>query len=427
MRTGPSALSTLFIVLLFLAMDAYVFVAIRSIVANFSPKWKTVIYTLYWVVSAIILASVLFYSKIPWEKFMLARSYYITVAVGVFFAKALVIVFLLIDDGRRGVLWVIEKVRSAPAVALVEQGKEEASGISRSQFLMKTGLLLGGTMLGTLLYGLSNKYNYHVRKVRLTFKNLPAAFKGMTIVQISDVHSGSFSDKEAVMKGVELIRAQKPDLVVFTGDLVNDKSDEMDNYISVFNQIKAPMGVYSTLGNHDYGDYYPWPDYDEKKQSVLKAKNLERLKSIHGEMGWRLLMNEHVVLEKDGEKMALLGIENWSANPRFPRKGDMKAAYEGTADIPFKILLSHDPTHWDAQVRSDYQDIDLMLAGHTHGMQFGVEIPFFKWSPAQYIYKQWAGLYQDGKQSLYVNRGFGFLGYPGRVGIMPEITVIELV
>ncbi len=426
MRAGPNLASTFIIFLILLAVDAYVFVAIRSIVSGFPPRWKALIFSIYWLMSALVLASILFYSKIPWEKFMQARSYFITFAFGLLMAKALVVVFLLADDGRRAVMWVVEKFRSAPAVAAVEASRE-MQGISRSQFLMKTGLLLGGSMLATLLYGLSNKYNYHVRKIRLTFRNLPEAFRGMTIVQISDVHSGSFTNREAVKRGIELIHAQKPDLVVFTGDLVNDRAEEMKDYISVFSEVKAPMGVFSTLGNHDYGDYYPWPDYDEKRHSVMKTENLERLKAIHGELGWRLLMNEHAVLERNGEKIALLGVENWSANPRFPRKGDLASAYTGTADIPFKILLSHDPTHWDAQVRKEYQDIDLMLAGHTHGMQFGVEIPFFKWSPAQYMYKQWAGLYQDGKQSLYVNRGFGFLGYPGRVGIMPEITVIQLV
>ena len=426
MRAGPNLASTFIIFLILLAVDAYVFVAIRSIVSGFPPRWKALIFSIYWLMSALVLAAILFYSKNPWEKLMQARSYFITFAFGLLMAKALVVVFLLADDGRRAVMWVVEKFRSAPAVAAVEASRE-MQGISRSQFLMKTGLLLGGSMLATLLYGLSNKYNYHVRKIRLTFRNLPEAFRGMTIVQISDVHSGSFTNREAVKRGIELIHAQKPDLVVFTGDLVNDRAEEMKDYISVFSEVKAPMGVFSTLGNHDYGDYYPWPDYDEKRHSVMKTENLERLKAIHGELGWRLLMNEHAVLERNGEKIALLGVENWSANPRFPRKGDLASAYTGTADIPFKILLSHDPTHWDAQVRKEYQDIDLMLAGHTHGMQFGVEIPFFKWSPAQYMYKQWAGLYQDGKQSLYVNRGFGFLGYPGRVGIMPEITVIQLV
>jgi predicted MPP superfamily phosphohydrolase len=184
--------------------------------------------------------------------------------------------------------------------------------------------------------------------------------------------------------------------------------------------LKAPMGVYSTLGNHDYGDYEQW---DSKEQ---KAQNLERLKQIHGELGWKLLMNEHVVFERGEDKIAVIGIENWSAKARFPKYGKLPEAYTGTENIPFKILMSHDPSHWDAEVRPQYKDIDLMLAGHTHGMQFGVELPWLKWSPVQYVYKQWAGLYEEKNQKLYVNRGFGFIGYPGRVGILPEITLIEL-
>ncbi|WP_341843411.1 metallophosphoesterase [Chitinophaga caseinilytica] len=431
MRAGPNLLSTILLVIIMLALDAYVFYALRSLMANAAPRLRGVVFTLYWVLSAVVMASIVFYGKIPWAKFMQARAYYLTFAFSFSFSKLMVALFLFIDDGRRAVMWVVEKVRSAPAVAAAvqarEEGNRETEGMSRSRFLLKSGFLVGGTLMGTLLYGLSNKYNYHVRKLRLAYPNLPSAFKGLKIVQISDIHSGSFNDKEAVKRGVELIQAQKPDLVLFTGDLVNDRSLEMDDYLDVFDKINAPMGVFSTLGNHDYGDYYPWPDYDNNRRSRLKAQNLETLKGIHAKMGWRLLMNENKILEKDGQQIALLGVENWSMNPRFPRLGDMKAAYEGTREVPFKILLSHDPTHWDGQIRTEYPDIDLMLAGHTHGMQFGVEIPFFKWSPAQYIYRQWAGLYEEGKQRLYVNRGFGFLGYPGRVGILPEITVIELV
>ena len=214
--------------------------------------------------------------------------------------------------------------------------------------------------------------------------------------------------------------AQKPDLILFTGDLVNDRHTEMEDYIDVFSQLKAPMGVYSTLGNHDYGDYVKW---DSKAE---KIENLEQLKHVHAKLGWRLLMNEHVILEKGEDKIALLGIENWSAKGNFPKYGKMDLAHPGTETFPFKILMSHDPSHWEAEVQSKYPDIDLMLSGHTHGMQFGVELPGIKWSPVQYMYKQWAGLYEEGKQKLYVNRGFGFIGYPGRVGILPEITVIEL-
>ena len=242
----------------------------------------------------------------------------------------------------------------------------------------------------------------------------------MKIVHISDIHSGSFTDKKAVEKGIQKILDEKPDLILFTGDLVNDHADEMTEYASVFARLKAPMGVFSSLGNHDYGDYRTWTSEKEK------ADNHTRLKQLHADMGWRLLMNEHLPLEKDGQQIAIMGIENWSAKANFARYGKMAEAYAGAEKYPFKILLSHDPSHWEAEVREKYKDVDLMLSGHTHGMQFGVEIPGFRWSPVQYVYKQWAGLYEKENQKLYVNRGFGFIGYPGRVGILPEITVIEL-
>ncbi|MFL5742710.1 MAG: metallophosphoesterase, partial [Flavisolibacter sp.] len=210
-----------------------------------------------------------------------------------------------------------------------------------------------------------------------------------------------------------------------TGDLVNDRALEMDNYFDIFSQLKAPMGVYSILGNHDYGDYY-WGHNPTGPDAIDKRDNLERLKKLQADMGWRLLLDEHVLLERNSEQIALIGIQNWSALKRFPKYGNLKKAYAGTESLPFKILMSHDPTHWDAEVRPLYADIDLMLAGHTHGMQFGVEIPGFKWSPVEYVYKQWMGLYEEGTQKLYVNRGYGFIGYPGRVGILPEITLIEL-
>src|SRR6202012_3214710 len=240
------------------------------------------------------------------------------------------------------------------------------------------------------------------------------------IVQLSDIHSGSFTNRAAVNRGIDRVLAEKPDLILFTGDLVNDTAAEMTDYKEVFARLQAPMGVFSTLGNHDYGDYVWWASPE------LKAANLEQLKQIQRDMGWRLLVNEHLALEREGQQIALIGIENWSAKARFPKYGKMSQAYAGTEKYPFKILMSHDPSHWDAEVRPHYPDIDLTLAGHTHGMQFGVELPWLKWSPVQYIYNEWAGLYEKDRQKLYVNRGFGFIGYPGRVGVLPEITVIEL-
>lgn len=412
------------LILVIICLDIYVFMGIRAVMNGYSPRARGLVYGGYWLVSGACLLTIILLPYLNWHDWKpIVRSYVMAVLVGLVVAKLLTVVFLLADDVRRGVQWLVERFRSSPPPA---PGEPPASGITRSQFLTKMGLLMGGGLFATLTYGFSNKYNYRVRKLKLAFKNLPPAFKGLRIVQLSDIHSGSFNNKAAVEKGIALVNEQQADLVLFTGDLVNDRAREMDHYMEVFNKVTAPMGVYSTLGNHDYGDYYPWPDRDETGYSPQRTENLERLKQIHGELGWKLLMNEHVVLERQGQQIALIGIENWSAMSRFPKYGDLKKAYDGSAHIPFKILLSHDPTHWDAQVRTEFSDIDLMLAGHTHGMQFGVEIPGIKWSPAQYFYKEWAGLYKQGAQRLYVNRGFGFLGYPGRVGILPEITVIEL-
>jgi uncharacterized protein len=323
----------------------------------------------------------------------------------------------LVDDFRRGVQWVAGKVLFTNTEVETIQDSDK---ISRSLFLSWIGLAAGGGLFGSLIYGFSNKYNYQVVKQRLRFQNLPAAFNGLKIVQISDVHSGSFNNKGAVQQGVDKILKLKPDLILFTGDLVNNKAEEMLDYIDVFKQLAAPLGVYSVLGNHDYGDYVQW---ESKEQ---KTENLDRLKQVHGQMGWRLLLNENVLIERDGHKIALLGIENWSAKANFPKYGKMDQAHPGTEEVPFKILMSHDPSHWEAEVLNKYNDIDLMLSGHTHGMQFGVEVPWLRWSPVQYVYKQWAGLYESGHQKLYVNRGFGFIGYPGRVGILPEISLLEL-
>lgn len=421
MRSG---LNSVVLILLIICLDIYVFMGIRAIMNSAAaPRTRTLVYGGYWLVSITCLATIILLPYLNWHDWKpIVRSYVLAILIGLVMAKLLTVIFLLVDDVRRGVTWIIQQFGSSKA----GQPAEVTGGITRSQFLTKMGLLMGGSLFATLTYGFSNKYNYRVHKIKMAFKNLPPAFKGLRIVQLSDIHSGSFNNKAAVQKGIELVNAQQADLVLFTGDLVNDRAMEMDHYMDLFSQIKAPMGVYSTLGNHDYGDYYPWPDRDTSGFSKQRAENLDRLKQVHGEMGWRLLMNEHVLLEREGQQIALLGIENWSAMSRFPKYGDLKKAYEGAAHAPFKILLSHDPTHWDAQVRPEYPDIDLMLAGHTHGMQFGVEIPGVKWSPAQYFYKEWAGLYKQGAQRLYVNRGFGFLGYPGRVGILPEITLIEL-
>lgn len=409
----------LIIATIILLIDVYVFQAVKIVSANASDKIKIVIYSGYWFITAATLFILLSFPFIQiFQTSKIIRNYVFAILAGLFFAKLLTSVFLLSDDIRRLIVLITHQFKNSPNTGIASISD---NSISRSVFLSWLGIGIGGGLFGTLLYGFSNKYNYQLRKVKLSFSNLPASFKGLKIIQISDIHSGSFQNKHAVQKGVDLILKQKPDLILFTGDLVNDRHEEMFDYIDVFNRLKAPLGVYSTLGNHDYGDYVSWPSEEEKQ------KNLEELKKIHAQLGWRLLMNEHVILEKNNEQIALLGIENWGAKGNFPKYGKMNEAYPGTEKYPFKILMSHDPSHWDAEVKPKYPDIDLTLSGHTHGFQFGVENPYFKWSPVQWMYKEWAGLYEDGKQKLYVNRGFGFLGYPGRVGILPEITLFELV
>ncbi|MGN6293396.1 MAG: metallophosphoesterase [Chitinophagaceae bacterium] len=399
-------------------LDFYVYQAVKVVSASAGSRTRLIIHYGYWVLSAGAIVTLLILPYLHFDhQSKLARSTIFAMIAGIFFAKVLAAVFFLIDDIRRGIQWVAGKLFfSNTEGEALQQGEK----ITRSIFLSWTGMLVGGGLFGSLIYGFGNKYKYQLKRMSLAFENLPASFKGLKIVHISDIHSGSFTDKKAVQKGVEKIMKEKPDLILFTGDLVNNTADEMEDYMDVFNQLNAPMGVYSTLGNHDYGDYMEWNSPEEKKA------NLARLKQVHAELGWRLLMNEHVSFQKGNDTIALLGIENWSSKANFPKYGDMKKAHAGTDIYPFKILMSHDPSHWDAEVRKSYTDVDLMLAGHTHGMQFGVELPGFKWSPVQYVYRQWAGLYEEGKQKLYVNRGYGFIGYPGRVGILPEITVIEL-
>jgi predicted MPP superfamily phosphohydrolase len=408
--------SWIFIVIMLL-LDFYVFQAVKMVTANLTPKLKWFIYSAYWSFTVV---AIVFFIASPYLKSaslpVFIKSYLLPIVIGFFIAKLVAALFFLMDDLRRIMQW-----GGKAAISALSSGNPSTNNdITRSVFLSWLGLGVGGGLFGTLLYGFGNKYKYRIEKVKLSFDNLPASFKGMRIVQISDIHAGSLDDKAAVEKGIQKIMDQSPDLILFTGDLVNNEASEMKELASAFSKLKAPMGVYSILGNHDYGDYKQWSSAEEKKL------NLDTLKSIHGEMGWRLLLNEHVVLEKDNDKIALIGVENWGAKGNFSKYGNLKQAYEGAEQHAFKLLMSHDPSHWEAEVCKTFVDIDLMLAGHTHGMQFGVEIPGFKWSPVQYMYKQWAGVYEKNNQKLYINRGFGFLGYPGRVGILPEITLIEL-
>jgi len=291
----------------------------------------------------------------------------------------------------------------------------------RRVFVSKMALALAAIPFSSLIYGMTfGRYNYKVIKQQIFFPDLPDAFDGFTITQISDVHSGSFDNPEKINYAIDLVNEQNSDMILFTGDIVNTDAKEMYPWIESFNRIKKhPYGKYSVLGNHDYGEYVTWPT------EAAKEKNFKNIKNLYGQIDFKLMLNENAYIEKDGDKIALVGVENWGV--KFKKAGDLHKASEGLSKEDFKIVMSHDPSHWDAEINKHAKDFHLTLSGHTHGLQFGIEIPgYFKWSPAQYVYDQWAGLYEKAGKYIYVNRGFGYHAYPGRVGIMPEITVIEL-
>ncbi|KAF2520027.1 metallophosphoesterase [Flavobacterium salilacus subsp. salilacus] len=291
----------------------------------------------------------------------------------------------------------------------------------RRKFVSQVALGLAAIPFLSLLYGVTKgKYNFKVRKKTIYFPDLPDNFDGLTITQISDVHSGSFDDPDEISHAIDLINEQKSDIILFTGDIVNTHATEMHPWVETFKRIAPPaFGKYSVLGNHDYGEYVTW-DTEKEKQD-----NFEAIKDLHRQIDFKLLLNANVKIEKDGQQIALVGVENWGHN--FKKAGDLPKASEGLTPEDFKILMSHDPSHWEYEVKDNHNNYHLTLSGHTHGLQFGIEVPgFIKWSPVQYIYKQWAGLYENAGRYVYVNRGFGFHAYPGRVGIWPEITVLEL-
>ena len=395
----------LFFIAILVCMDLYIFIALRHLITDSNTLTKWILTTIYWSISLISISYFLAFFIVGTD--WLSKSaivYWRTLAMIGIGAKIPILGILFIDDIRRFITWTIN------------------SDSSRLDFLVKTGFILGGIPLISLVYGLiRNPYRYKLYKSKVPIKGLPASLDGLRIVQISDIHSGSFTFKEPIKNAIEIINQQNADVVFFTGDLVNSVAAEMEPYIDVFDKISSKYGVYSILGNHDYGDYHAW------KTREQKVANMVLLKDIHKRLGWDLLLNEHRLLNIEGASLGIIGVENISGKLHFKVYGDLSVAHQDCPDCDVKILLSHDPSHWDKEVIKAYKDIDLTLSGHTHGMQFGIEIPgFIKFSPIQFVYKKWAGLYKEGNQYLYVNRGLGFLGYPGRVGILPEITLLEL-
>ncbi len=383
------------------------FYASRSLKTLKVPRW---VEWLFWLITIEVVIYLLYHwfcrGKVVWSA---PQQYAIAGLLTWLIICLFVTLPLLLEDITQLIKAIFRKPTNTPRIP------------SRRKFVSTLGWGLAAIPFASILYSIfKGKYNYKVWKYTLYFDNLPKAFDGYRITQISDIHCGSFDNYEKIRYGVELINSQKSDVILFTGDLVNNLANEVHNWKSLFATLQAPDGVFSIMGNHDYGDYSSWETPEAKQQ------NLEHLFQLQKQMGWQLLLNEHCYLERDGEKIALIGVENWG-HGRFSKYGDLNKAMEGINTEDFKILMSHDPTHWQEVVLPENKDIQLTLSGHTHGMQCGIEIPgWLKWSPSQYIYKYWGGMYEEGGKYLNVNRGFGYHAFPGRLGVWPEITVIEL-
>ena len=401
--------------LTFIGIDYYIYRSLLLIFHRAKPQLKKILSFVYWTIMILLVIGLISFRYVDPTK--LPKGVHVMILGSVminFCSKLFALVFILLD----GIYWGVKKAWSK----WLRKPRTESSGpkITRSQFLARSAVIASAVPVATMGFGIiSGAHDYRVRRRTIYLPNLPKSFDGITIGQLSDIHSGSFFNKTAVQGGVEMFMKKKPDVVFFTGDLVNSLSIEVKEYFDIFKKVKAPMGVYSTLGNHDYGTYHDW------KSEEARKKNDDLMFAAHKELGWDLLMNENRFLTQSGDKIGVLGVENWGAG-RFIKKGRLDLAHQNTQDAAVKLLLSHDPSHWDAQIRPDYPDIDVTFSGHTHGFQFGIEIGDFRWSPSQYIYNQWADLYQEGNQYIYVNRGFGYIGYPGRIGITPEVTIIEL-
>ena len=397
-----------FFIIIYTLIDLYALQAIRTLTKNF---WITGVYLL---VSLVIIVSLYFLlnSNSPTHFSQPPISYLFGLFLVLIIPKLLVIIFMLGEDITRLISGLYFKIFTNEQNFYIP---------SRRKFLSTLALGVAAIPFSTLLYGMiKGKYNFKVLKYELEFADLPEAFNGFTMTQISDIHSGSFDNKNKISYAVDLINQQDSDAIFFTGDLVNNVADEMDDWKELFSNLSAKEGVFSVLGNHDYGDYIRWNSEEEK------LKNLNKLKKIQSEMGWNLLLNENFYIKRNNQKIAIVGVENWGENG-FKQAGDLDAACKNINNSDFKVLLSHDPSHWKSRVKNDDRNFQLTLSGHTHGMQFGIEIPgWIKWSPVKYRYENWAGIYEEKGRFINVNRGFGFLGYPGRVGIWPEITVIKL-
>lgn len=405
------ALTVLFLI------DLYAFQAVSTSLAGLKAGTAKIIKIIYWIISIglllWLLVTVLTFSRSTGPK---SVHYLLFGTVILFLVPKLIIIVMLLGEDifrilRSGWMYVYDKIYPTGGSVHME---------SRRTFISRIALAIAAIPFASILYGITKgKYNFKVHSAEIFYDDLPEEFDGFKVVQLSDFHAGSLDNHDEIQRGLDIVAAQKADVILFTGDLVNNLANEISPFVSMFSRLQAPYGKFSVLGNHDYADYVSWPSLSKKKI------NMEELFSFQEKMGFRLLKNESVKIQKGNASISIIGVENWGTGG-FAKYGDLEKSISSVAEKDFKILMSHDPSHWEAQVIPHNYNFNLTLSGHTHGMQFGIEIPGFKWSPVKYRYPRWAGLYKEHGQYLYVNRGFGFIGFPGRVGIWPEITVLTL-
>jgi predicted MPP superfamily phosphohydrolase len=406
-------------IMILILLDVYLWYSVKNKFSSKKPVIKYLVLGLYFLPLMLLVSSILTGVAIPFKEWNIAyRTYLMGIVTIVYVSKFIVIDFLFISD--------VIRVLQFGFQSLVGKSGKKFNEIRRIRSLVFIGWISGTGFFLLLISGMIFwNFYFNVKQETIRLPELPSSFDGTRIIQVSDIHLGSWACPEKLRNAVELINSQNPDIVFFTGDLVNYTSYESYEFANILKEIKAPLGIFAIMGNHDYGDYIAWPSPE------AKLKNLDYLHEIYKYMGWKLLLNEHVIIHRGSDSIAVIGVENWGGSKRFPRLGDLDKATKGIENTGVQLLLSHDPSHWDKIVKHNFRNIDITFSGHTHGFQFGLECCGIRWSPSQYMYKEWAGLYAEPvagshPQYLYVSRGLGSIGYPGRIGILPEITLFVL-
>lgn len=409
-----------FLMALMVVVDLYLYQAIKLLYRNKSPQFRRTINIVFWAITLFSVLTIIIAMIYPfyfWPPPV--RNIIIAALTTLYATKAFPVIFMIVEDIVRGITYLKRKWAS-PAKSFDDEKYESPNAISRSQFILRTGFIASLLPFAVHLYGVTRGgYDYTFIQKNIGIPGLPQEFDGLRVVQISDLHAGGFPFASSIDGVMEQINKYEPDIIFFTGDLVNQLASEVDRFIPFLQKLKAPEGIFSVLGNHDYGEYLHWEEEEEQ------LRNARLIVEKQEQMGWQVLQNEHHIIERAGKKLAIIGVENWSGIGRFQQYGDVEKAAKGTEDSDTKFLLTHDPSHWEEKILKEHPEIEMTFAGHTHGMQFGSDHPRFTWSPVSYVYTYWFGHYIVQGQQIYVNRGLGFTGFPGRIGMTPEITVLD--